>query len=116
MFSVPLHSDAELTARFGSVQYNVHRGELQQALMKVRRQERDYRDNHDCYVWNFFGSKTLADSDKESRRGPLKLACLQAYLNEQDRLEGHRLRRDRRQGYPAASKRREQLSRPADWR
>lgn len=29
-------SDTELVARFGSVQYNVHRGELQEALLNVR--------------------------------------------------------------------------------
>eukprot|EP00045_Choanoeca_perplexa_P005127 m.43658 g.43658 ORF g.43658 m.43658 type:complete len:423 (+) comp12946_c0_seq1:90-1358(+) len=34
-FRVPLQSDAELVGRFGSVQYNVHRGELQQSLMSA---------------------------------------------------------------------------------
>lgn len=35
LFQVPLHADPELVREFGSVQYNVHRGELQQALMDV---------------------------------------------------------------------------------
>lgn len=33
LFDVPLRADTSLTRRFGSVQFNVHRGELQQALM-----------------------------------------------------------------------------------
>ncbi len=33
LFDVPLRSDGALAQAFGSVQYNVHRGELQQALL-----------------------------------------------------------------------------------
>lgn len=33
LFDVPLNADRDLTEKYGSVQFNVHRGELQQALM-----------------------------------------------------------------------------------
>eukprot|EP00051_Salpingoeca_urceolata_P007709 m.99845 g.99845 ORF g.99845 m.99845 type:complete len:433 (-) comp15362_c0_seq2:25-1323(-) len=39
LFDVPLMSDAELVREFGSVQYNVHRGELQQALLRAFERE-----------------------------------------------------------------------------
>lgn len=35
LFQVPLFSDSDLVRNFGSVQYNVHRGELQQQLMNL---------------------------------------------------------------------------------